>query len=244
MLGYIGVPLIALFHGVLFFLFSKIKHPVSQVAILGDGLNSHCSCLCSVPAPVLKFKFWEMLLAYGHVPILMVNISFICNNLIDSAGHKQIIATSKGTLLEGFKIFRILNMFNENTMSAPSWETCVFAWAPPGMCLWDSLGNKAPGLPFSAHPLLEASAVLSLSHPETHWAVRVRWARGWEDARLYGLGAGWGLAGACLLESDCLVLHLSVQEMEVWADTSQNGEMVFTLLLSIYEHNIFLQCLR
>lgn len=56
MLGYIGMPLIALFHGVLFFLFSKIKHPAFQVPILGDGLSSHSSCLCSVPAPVLKFK--------------------------------------------------------------------------------------------------------------------------------------------------------------------------------------------
>lgn len=56
MLVYIGMPLIALFHGVLFFLFSKIKHPAFQVPILGDGLNSHSSCLCSVPAPVLKFK--------------------------------------------------------------------------------------------------------------------------------------------------------------------------------------------
>lgn len=60
-----------------------------------------------------------MLLAYGHVPLLMVSICFICNNLIDIVGYKQIIATSKGTLLQGFKVFKILNMFNENTMCLP-----------------------------------------------------------------------------------------------------------------------------
>lgn len=143
-------------------------------------------------------------------------LAFVSYVIIDIVGYKQIIATSKGSLLQGFKIFKILDMFNENTVCLPGKHVCLYEHRQG--CACETLGNKAPGLPFSAHSLLEASTVLSLSHPDTHWAVRVRWACGWEDARLYGLGRGWGLAGASLLESDCLVLHLSVQEMEVWAD--------------------------
>lgn len=48
---------------------------------------------------------------------------------------------------------------------------------------------------------------------------------------------GWGLAGTCPLESDCLALFLLVQEMEMWADV--HTKVAFKLLLSIYGHDIF-----
>lgn len=51
---FVGVLFVALFSGLCFswFLRQSVQSLMSWVAILDDGLNSHYTCLCWVPAPV------------------------------------------------------------------------------------------------------------------------------------------------------------------------------------------------